>query len=207
MSIFAFWVVSLTQSSYWVAPFTAVQLKLGVEVAIVPLGATSGAAPGTMVHENDAEAVVVPSDTVMLLVNTPAAVGVPVMAPLDGLIERPVGKLAAVNVRGLASGSVAVIESDTATPVAPDWFPGLVTTGGRFVFDTVQVNVFESDPPVAAAVTTTVCVPALEYDKVPEITPVAAFTVSDGGNPVAEYVIASPSGSVAERATDTTSFS
>jgi hypothetical protein len=39
------------------------------------------------------------------------------------------------------------------------------------------------------------------------MTPVLAFSTSAGGSPVAEYVIASPSGSVAASGSDTTSFS
>jgi hypothetical protein len=73
-----------------------------------------------MVHENDAEADAVPSDTVMVVLNTPATEGVPVTTPVDALIESPVGSPEALNVSGLASGSVAVIDSDTATPVVPD---------------------------------------------------------------------------------------
>ena len=64
----------------------------------------SVAAPGTikfMVHENEADAVVVPSDTVTVVANTPVAVGVPEMTPVDALIDRPVGRPAALKVSGL----------------------------------------------------------------------------------------------------------
>jgi hypothetical protein len=157
--IFPDWVESFTHNSYWSAPLTALQVKLGVCVAIVPVGVSGAGAPGAdsaIVHVNEVEAVAVPSDTVMLVVNEPAAVGMPVTTPVDALIESPVGRPDALKVNVLASGSVAVIESDSATPVLPDWAPGFVTTGGRFVLVTVQVNVLESDPPFADAVTTTV---------------------------------------------------
>jgi hypothetical protein len=94
-----------------------------VAVEIVPVGETSADAPGTssvIVHEKDAGAVAVPSDTVTVTLNVPAAVGVPVMTPVDELIVSPVGSPVALNVSVLASGSVAVTDSDTATPVEPD---------------------------------------------------------------------------------------
>jgi hypothetical protein len=72
-----------------------------------------------------------------------------------------------------------------------------VITGARSVFATVQVNVWLADRLPSETDAVTVYVPALVYDSVPEMMPVAEFSANDDGNPFAAYVTASPSGSFA----------
>src|SRR5258706_89672 len=70
-------------------------------------------------------------------------------------------------------------------------------TGARFRFVTVQVKLALADKVPSDAVTVTLCAPALAYDSVPVMRPVAVLIVSAGGSPVALYVNVSPSGSLA----------
>src|SRR5258706_4809905 len=87
------------------------------------------------------------------------------------------------------------------------WSPIAVMTGARFRFVTVQVKLALADSVPSETVTVTLCVPALAYDNVPVIAPVAGLIVRLGGNPVALKVSVSPSGSLAVTARLTMAFS
>jgi hypothetical protein len=145
---------------------------------------------------NVADACAVPSLTVTVMVYEPAA-RVPLIVPVEELIVTPDGNPVAEYWSVLPSGSDAVMAC-VNEPAETVRFPGFVITGGRFVLVTVHVKVRELDPPVAVAVTTTVCVPLLVYVSVPVMLPLLELSVSEGGNPVALYVIVSPSASVAD---------
>src|SRR5258706_6568295 len=73
----------------------------------------------------------------------------------------------------------------------------VVTTGARSTLVTVHVKPVLALSVPAVAVTVTLCAPALVYDSVPLITPVAVLIVSPDGSPVALNAIGSPSGSFA----------
>src|SRR2546428_12672046 len=81
---------------------------------------------------------------------------------------------------------------------------GHVIVGGP---RTVQVKVLLSDRVPSDALAVTVYVPALGVARVPEMSPVVALTVSAGGSPVALYVNASLSGSLATSCNETVQFS
>ena len=115
------------------------------------------------------------SVAVMVTLEVPAVVGVPVMAPVAGSIDRPAGRPVAdqvmvavdeVSMRLMARGVIG-------EPVALDWVPGLMT---ETVLSMVQVNV--ADPMVPAlsvAVRTTVKTPAVVG--VPVIVPVPVLAL------------------------------
>src|SRR5260221_9513707 len=86
-----------------------------------------------MLQEKDACPVALASDAPMTTVKVPTAVGAPDTTPVDGLIVRPGGRFAALNVRGSPSGSIAVIVTVTLTPRKEPCSPGFVTTGARFM--------------------------------------------------------------------------
>src|SRR5258705_138168 len=77
------------------------------------------------------------------------------------------------------------------------WSPIAVMTGARFRFVTVHVKLALADNVPSETLTVTLCAPALAYDSVPVMRPVAGLIVSAGGSPVALYVSVSPSGSLA----------
>src|SRR6201988_756212 len=114
-----------------------------------------------------------------------------------GVIVRPSGNPVALKVTAPPSGSVALVVRVTLS-FSPFVCGAIaVTTGGRFVSLTVQVNVVLPVAPArSVAVTVTACAPALVYDRVPLITPVGVI-VRPSGNPVALKVTVVPSGSVA----------
>ena len=67
-------------------------------------------------------------------------------------------------VRGLVSGSVVVMGSDTVSPSLLVWFPGLTMFGGRLVLVMVQVKLTVSASagvPLSVAVTDTGWLPAM----------------------------------------------
>src|SRR5258706_8820859 len=70
-------------------------------------------------------------------------------------------------------------------------------TGARFTFVTVQVKLVLADNVPSETLTVTLCEPALAYDNVPVIAPVAGLIVIEGGRLVALNVSVSPSGSLA----------
>src|SRR5262245_46425445 len=84
-----------------------------------------------------------------------------------------------------------------------DCGPGFVRTGGRFGPAIVQVLVRLADALPSDTETVTEYVPALPIASVPEMSPVAALTVSGAGKPVALYVSESPSGSLPISCSDT----
>ena len=76
---------------------------------------------------------------------------------------------------------LAVMEYEKALPTVPLAVVALVIAGGATA--TVTVRVALPVPPAFDALSVTVEVPAVVA--VPEITPVAVFTVRPAGNPVA----------------------
>src|SRR5258706_9536775 len=87
------------------------------------------------------------------------------------------------------------------------WSAIPVMTGARFRFVTVQVKLVLADKVPSDTVTVTLCAPALAYDRVPVMRPVAGLIVSAGGRLVALNVSVSPSGSLAMTARLTMAFS
>src|SRR5258706_8139680 len=87
------------------------------------------------------------------------------------------------------------------------WSLIALMTGARFRFVTVQVKLVLADKVPSDTVTVTLCAPALAYDRVPVMRPVAGLIVSAGGSPVALNVSVSPSGSLAMTARLTVPFS
>jgi hypothetical protein len=76
-----------------------------------------------------------------------AVVGVPVMAPLEELIERPVGRPVAEKVTELppvVSCGALMVRELMPLPEAFDWVPGLVTDRAS----TFQMRLMEPVPPV-----------------------------------------------------------
>ena len=136
--------------------------------------------------------------TAMVLV--PCAVGVPVMAPVFGLIERPLGRPPAVQVYGVTP-PVAATVALYAWPAAPEGsevvvivsVDGLIVSG-MLAVAVWAVGVEESD-------TLTVMFPLLVPVGVPVIAPVVGLRLKPLGNPNAaqEYGVAPPvAASVAE---------
>src|SRR5690606_4984193 len=83
--------------------------------------------PPFTVHENDAEAVAPEeSRTVTVTLDVPAVEGVPVMVPVDELIDRPAGRPVAEKVYGVLP-PVAPVDTFTAVPTVLVWLPGFVT--------------------------------------------------------------------------------
>ncbi len=85
--------------------------------------------PPPIVHVNvvEPDALVV-SLAVTVELNVPAVVGVPLISPLEALIDRPAGRPVADQVSVWPDWeSVAVICRDFAVPTVPDWLPGLFT--------------------------------------------------------------------------------
>ena len=75
-----------------------------------------------------------------------AAVGVPVTAPDEGLIDSPAGRPEAAKVTELppvVSWGAAMVSEETAEPETFDWVPGLVTES----WSTFQVRVMEPAVP------------------------------------------------------------
>src|SRR3954464_14750882 len=67
------------------------------------------------------------SFAVTVLLNVPAAEGVPEIRPVEALIESPVGRPVALYVSAAPPESVALICRLFAVPTVPAWLPGLVT--------------------------------------------------------------------------------
>src|SRR5579875_1538006 len=72
-----------------------------------------------------------PSVAVTVTVLVPAVLGVPVIAPVEALIDRPAGRLAAeyLSVWPLVA-SLALTGTETAVPARPSWAPGAVMVTG-----------------------------------------------------------------------------
>jgi hypothetical protein len=108
---------------------------------------------------------------------------VPEIAPVEVLMDRPVGRPAADQVYGVLP-PLADIDCDTAVPFTLARVPGLVTAGAVPV---VHVN---EAPPVNAALSRTVTldenVPAAVG--VPEMTPLEALIAKPVGSPVADQL-------------------
>src|SRR5258706_2674682 len=151
----------------------------------------------------------VPSETLTVTLCAPALAydSVPVIAPVAGLIVRLGGNPVALYVSVPPSGSLAVIAKLTMAFSAFVWSATAVITGARFTLVTVQVKLALADKVPSETLTVTLCEPALAYDSVPVMRPVAGLIVSAGGSPVALYVSVSPSGSLAVTARLTVAFS
>ena len=97
-----------------------------------------------MVHENEVDpAYVAPSVAVTVTEETPGVVGVPVMDPVEELIDRPAGRPEALQVRVAPDWEsvAALVKVEMAEPEALDLAPGLVTTTVLVVF-----HVKEAEP-------------------------------------------------------------
>jgi hypothetical protein len=129
----------------------------------------------------------VPSETLTVTLCEPALAydNVPVTAPVAGLIARLGGKPVALYVSVSPSGSLAVTARLTMAFSACVWSATAVITGARFRFVTVHVKLVLADKVPSDTVTVTLCEPALAYDSVPVMRPVAGLIVSAGGRPVA----------------------
>jgi hypothetical protein len=138
------------------------------------------------VNEVDPElAGVALSVAVTVTVATPAVVGVPLIVPVEGLMERPAGSPVADQVRtgvGEVWESVAEgVSGVTARPVPPDCAAMALTVT---VFRIVQLKVVWAEypaPSVAVTVTAVTC-PVVGF---PEITPVEDLIDSPAGSPLA----------------------
>src|SRR5258706_13537134 len=129
----------------------------------------------------------VPSETLTVTLCAPALAydSVPVMRPVAGLIVSAGGSPVALNVNVSPSGSLAVTARLIGAFSAFVWSATAVITGARFTFVTVQVKLALADNVPSETVTVTLCVPALAYDKVPVMRPVAELIVRLVGRPVA----------------------
>src|SRR5258706_3199689 len=141
----------------------------------------------------------VPSETLTVTLRAPALAydSVPVIAPVVGLIVSAGGSPVALNVSVSPSGSLAMTARLTVPFSAFVWSAIAVITGVRFRFVTVHVKLVLADNVPSETLTVTLCEPALAYDNVPVIAPVAGLIVSEGGRLVALNVSVSPSGSLA----------
>ena len=116
----------------------------------------------------------------------PAAVGVPVMVPVDELMDRPAGRPVAVQVMVTPlSVSVALLATGVmAEPVTEVWLAGLAT-----MIDEVIVKVNEVDPAKKAP---SVAVPVTTNEPpvvgVPERVPVDELIAKPVGRLVADQV-------------------
>src|SRR5258706_3770175 len=119
----------------------------------------------------------VPSDTVTVTLCAPALAydSVPVMRALVGLIVSEGGNPVALYVSVSPSGSLAVTARLTVAFSAFVWSATAVITGARFRFVTVQVKLALADNVASETLTVTLWVPALAYDNVPVIAPVAGL--------------------------------
>ena len=112
---------------YGAFPPCAVMARL----AATPVGLTCVPGLATtipVVHVNDALATTLTlSVAVTFIAKAPATVGVPVTAPVEVLIVRPVGRPVAVHVYGVVP-PVADIANVAEIPVGLVWAPGFVTT-------------------------------------------------------------------------------
>ena len=123
------------------------------------------------------------SVTVMVTEPVPIVLGVPVITPVVGLMDRPVGRPVADQVYG-AVPPAAVTGWVTAAPTVLLRVPGFVTAGAAA---TSQVNaVVPAMRTASVAVTVTVAVPAVVA--VPEMTPVVGLMDSPAGRPMAAHV-------------------
>ena len=170
-----------------------VALNAGVVAVVLPTVSTkttlsTASAPGAKTFQvNEPTAVSRPSETVTVTLLVAAALDatVPLITPLTALMLSPVGRPTAENVSGSPSGSLATSASETVAFFALVWLAGGVSVGARLTLVTVQEKVLLFDRLPSDTVAVTLYVPALVNEGVPEIRPVAALTVSEGGSPVA----------------------
>lgn len=117
-------------------------------------------------------------------VDVPAVIGVPVMAPVLALIERPAGRLPTlmVNVSG-ANPPVAETVWLYAVPTVPPGNEVVVMLGAPagFTFMVSEADVAESGPALLESVTLTVKVDVPAAVGVPVIAPVLPFKFKPAG--------------------------
>jgi hypothetical protein len=139
------------------------------------------------------------SVTVTVTEFEPAVVGVPVIVPVVGLIDRPAGRPVAPKWVIVAVDELVdapTVNDGTAEPDTFAWLPGLVTVT---VLVMVQLNVADPVwPAESVAVTVTEVVPAVVG--VPVTAPVAELIERPAGRPVADHeaMVAVDEESVAE---------
>ena len=128
----------------------------------------------------------VESVTVIETVLAPAAVGVPVIAPVDGSMLSPAGRPVADHVYGVVPPlalTVALYAAPATPPGSDDvvMFSGAMTVSVRFAVAVRWDGLLESVTVIA-----TVLAPAAVG--VPLICPVEALRVNPAGSPVADHV-------------------
>src|SRR5207245_2741130 len=132
---------------------------------------------------------------------------VPEIRPVAVATASDGGSPVVLYVNAVPSGSVATSCSETIAFSALVWLAGAVSVGARLTLVAVHGKVLLPGRVPSDSVAVTLPVPALVNERVPEIRPVAVVTVSDGGSPVALYVNAPPSGSLATSCRETAVFS
>ncbi len=126
------------------------------------------------------------SVTVIVTEAVPAAVGVPVICPVDAFIVSPAGKPAADHEYG-GTPPVAAAVALYATLITPDGNAEVVMDNGtRTVIEKVFEAVCGVGEPESVTVTVTGLVPAAVG--VPVICPVLALMLRPAGNPVADQL-------------------
>jgi hypothetical protein len=129
----------------------------------------------------------VESVAVIAAVNVPAAVGFPVMAPVDALIPNPPGRPDAVQVIGSVPPLAATVALYAVPTVPPGSDAVVMLTGATMVIDRFAVAVKCVGLVESVAVIDAVVVPAVVG--FPVIAPVDALIPNPAGRPVAVQVI------------------
>lgn len=149
----------------------------------VPGFTTAAAVAATSIENVARPGILFASIEVTVTELTPAAVGVPVMAPVEALIPNPPGRPAAVQEYG-DFAPVAEIVLEKAVPMTAARVPGLVTVGAVPV---VHVNdALPASREWSVAVNVTAYVPA--DVGVPEARPEVELILNPVGRPVAVHV-------------------
>jgi hypothetical protein len=120
----------------------------------------------------------------MLAVNEPIAVGEPVMAPVEELIDNPAGRAVAAHaVAGRSRASSSAIFAENASPTLPVNVCPAVMSGTPMAMEIVAVSV--SVPPGPVAVMVIVVLPL--SCGVPVIWPLLEVMEAQDGSPVADH--------------------
>src|SRR5438045_9721318 len=104
------------------------------------------------------------------------------MIPVVVSTVRPGGRPVAPKLVGLLVAGIVYVKGTSVCPLTP---PALVTTGGPIA----MLNVTGLFPVPVALVALTVAAKLPTAVGVPEINPVAGFTVSPGGKPLAPKLV------------------
>ena len=119
---------------YW-TPTPPVTLASNVTVEPATAGGGGGGVfrtkggPAAMLQVKLSLSLLTPSLAVTMTLKVPETVGVPPIAPVDGLIDTPDGKPLALKISVSPLGSVAETCTMIGVPACPDWFPGLTRFG------------------------------------------------------------------------------